>query len=159
MAQPPTTKRTSEALSRAARERPARVGAGALAATGAALAVTKAATELRRRVGDRGERDSASAAYRLKRTEPVAEGVKRIAAGRANSAAGHLRGEEGEDLPVAVHKARKDLKKLRSVIRLVRKPLGDDVYRRENERFRDAGRMLAGMRDEQARAETLEGLR
>ena len=42
----------------------------------------------------------------------------------------------------AVHEARKDTKKLRSVLRLVRESLGDSNYRRENNRFRDAARNL-----------------
>ena len=58
-----------------------------------------------------------------------------------------------------MHQARKDLKKLRSVLRLVRDDLGDAVYRSENVRFRDAGRMLSGARDAQVKLETLVALR
>jgi hypothetical protein len=63
------------------------------------------------------------------------------------------------DLNPAVHEARKDLKKLRAVLRLVRDDLGDAVYRSENVRFRDAGRMLSGARDAHVRVETLAALR
>jgi CHAD domain-containing protein len=58
-----------------------------------------------------------------------------------------------------VHETRKDLKKLRSVLRLVRDDLGDAVYRSENVRFRDAGRMLSGARDAQVKLEALAALR
>ena len=63
------------------------------------------------------------------------------------------------DLSQAVHEARKDLKKLRAVLRLVRDDLGDAVYRSENVRFRDAGRMLSGARDAQVKLDTLVALR
>jgi CHAD domain-containing protein len=127
--------------------RRAQVAAGTLAATGAAVA---AVTKRRRRH---------DGAYALKEKESVGDGIKRIAAGRAASAVDELRGRGSSDPRTAVHEARKDLKKLRSAIRLVREPLGEETYRRENDRFRDAGRRLSPMRDANVRVATLEALR
>ena len=95
-------------------------------------------------------------AYRLGRGEPAGEGLRRIAIGRLDHAIDQLQAP-GDD-PEAVHEARKDLKKLRSALRLLRHRMGDASYRRENESARDAGRMLAGPRDAQVRLATLDAL-
>jgi CHAD domain-containing protein len=50
------------------------------------------------------------------------------------------------------------MKKLRTVLRLLRDELGGKVYRRENARFRDAARALSGTRDAEVKLETLESL-
>lgn len=98
--------------------------------------------------------------YRLTRDEELAAGLTRAAAGRAEAARERLR-EEGSDKggeAAAIHRARKDLKKLRTALRLLRGPLGRERYRRANARFRDAGRALSGARDAAVKLETLEGL-
>ena len=101
----------------------------------------------------------ATHAYRLQHDEPLAEGIQRVAAARADSAIEHLRGKVDEPFAEAIHEARKDLKKLRSVVRLVREPLGEYFYRRDNDRFREAGRLLSGTRDAEVKLETLAALR
>ena len=88
----------------------------------------------------------------------VGEGIKRIVLARADDALGQLRGEADTSPAEAVHEARKDLKKIRSAIRLVRKSLGDELYRRENNHYRDIGRELSGFRDAEVLVETLDGL-
>ncbi|HSK49567.1 MAG TPA: CHAD domain-containing protein [Solirubrobacterales bacterium] len=100
----------------------------------------------------------ASRAYRLERKEGVAEGLRRIAGGRADHALAQLRSAAGGDLAAAVHAARKDMKKLRAVLRLVRAELGEDVYRAENERYRDASRLLSHSRDAEVKLATLTAL-
>ncbi len=55
------------------------------------------------------------------------------------------------------HTVRKQCKKLRAVVRMVRPAVGDD-YRAANEAFRDAGRLLAGTRDAEALVEVLDDL-
>jgi CHAD domain-containing protein len=101
-----------------------------------------------------------SSSYRLKRREGAAEGLRRIAAGRAVTALERLRGvEPGEEgFADAVHGARKDLKKLRAVVRLLRDELGRELYAAENGRYRDAGRALSASRDAQVKVETLTSL-
>jgi CHAD domain-containing protein len=97
--------------------------------------------------------------YRLRAGEGVDEGVRRVAHGRVDAAIEELRRESGADVAGAVHGARKDLKKLRSLLRLVRADLGKKRYRAENARYRDAARLLSGPRDAEVKLETLTGLR
>jgi CHAD domain-containing protein len=99
-----------------------------------------------------------SRAYRLKRKEGLPEGVARIARGRIDHAIDELSGEAGSSPEEAVHNTRKDMKKLRALLRLMRGELGDDVYRRENECFRDAAAELSGVRDADVMLATLDAL-
>ena len=52
-----------------------------------------------------------------------------------------------DDVPTAIHDARRCLKRLRSLVRLVRPALGEAAYRREAERVAGTGRLLSGERD------------
>lgn len=98
--------------------------------------------------------------YRLTRDEELAAGLTRIAAGRAEKALERLRGGASGEVEAAdaVHGARKDMKKLRTVLRLLRDALGRKRHRRADARFRDAARALSGARDAEVKLETLEGL-
>jgi CHAD domain-containing protein len=96
----------------------------------------------------------ASRAYRLKQGESVPKGIARIARGRIDHALDALKDPTEE----AVHDARKDTKKLRALLRLVRGEIGADVYSRENACFRDAARELAGVRDADVMLATLATL-
>jgi CHAD domain-containing protein len=100
----------------------------------------------------------ASRSYKLKQGEAVPRGIARIARGRIDHAIDELEGRTDSSPEEAVHEARKDMKKLRAVIRLVRAEVGDDVYRRENACFRDAGQELSGVRDADVMLATLEKL-
>jgi CHAD domain-containing protein len=100
----------------------------------------------------------ASRKYRLKQGEPVPEGVKRIALGRIGHAIDELRGKSSSSPEEAIHEARKDMKKLRALLRLVRDEVGDETYRHENAHFRGAARELAGVRDADVMLATLDGL-
>jgi CHAD domain-containing protein len=154
---PEISRRAQRALARAAHDRHAQLVGGLVAGTGAAIAATKAALD--RRATD-GAKPDEERTYRLRRKEPAAAGIRRVAEGRADDALEQLReGADPDPAPTTVHEARKDLKKLRSVLRLVRDDLGEAVYRSENVRFRDAGRMLSGARDAQVKLETLAALR
>lgn len=106
-----------------------------------------------------GKEQEVSAAYRLKRKEGAAEGLRRIALGRAQKAQGRLREASGDGAADAIHGARKDLKKIRAVLRLAREGLGEKTYRAENRRYRDAGRLLSESRDAEVKLETLAQLR
>ena len=96
-------------------------------------------------------------AFKLKRKESEDKGIRRVAHGRAQDAVELLRDDEADPVE-AVHKARKDMKKLRATLKLVRPALGNKAYRRENGRFRDAGRALSDARDAQVRAENVDAL-
>jgi CHAD domain-containing protein len=93
--------------------------------------------------------------FRFCDSESAPNGIRRIARGQLDMSMERLEGKTDEDTGTAVHEARKSLKRLRTTIRLARDQLGDDVYRRENVSFRDAGRRLAGARDSQVLLETL----
>jgi CHAD domain-containing protein len=101
-----------------------------------------------------------SRSYRLTRDEGLAAGLARVAAGRAERACERLRAASaGEaDPATAVHGARKDMKKLRTALRLLRGELGKRAYRRESARFRDAARLLSGRRDAEVKLATLDAL-
>ncbi|HET8813913.1 MAG TPA: CHAD domain-containing protein [Solirubrobacterales bacterium] len=101
-----------------------------------------------------------SRAYVLRRDEPLAEALRAVAAGRAEKALERLReGAGGEtDLADAIHGARKDMKKLRTVLRLLRGHLPKRVREEENGRYRDAGRALSASRDAEVKVGTLESL-
>src|SRR5690606_16072424 len=60
-----------------------------------------------------------------------------------------------DNLHEGVHQARKRWKKIRALLRLLQKPLGN-TYRRENKTFRNLGRSLSGLRDAEALVETVD---
>jgi CHAD domain-containing protein len=101
---------------------------------------------------------AASRAFRLEEGEPVPDGVRRIARGRIDHALDELSGRSDSSPEEAVHEARKDMKKLRALLRLVRGELGDKTYRRESDGFRDTARELAGLRDADVMIATLGAL-
>ena len=123
-------------------------------ATGAVFVAGRAVA----RVAGSDGKGGPSRAYRLKRKEKTAKGVRRVARGRVENALEQLR-EQPEGEEAAVHTARKDLKKLRSLLRLVRGELDRATYRNESERYRDAGRLLSDARDAEVKLQTLEELR
>jgi CHAD domain-containing protein len=100
-----------------------------------------------------------SRTYRLQDDESPPAGLERVVLGRIANALEELRGKGSDTFAESVHEARKDLKKVRSVLRLVRDELGEELYRRENERFRDAGRLLSGARDAEVKLGTVDALR
>jgi CHAD domain-containing protein len=100
----------------------------------------------------------ASRSYALQHDESLPDGIRRIAIGRIDHALDELRGATDSGPEEAVHEARKDMKKLRALLRLVRGEVGDKFYRRESLAFRDAGRELAGVRDADVMLATLAAL-
>jgi CHAD domain-containing protein len=86
--------------------------------------------------------------------ESVEAGFRRIAAEQLTKALASL--ENGDALHEGVHDARKRMKKLRGLLRLVRP--GFKGYAAENAVLRDAARTLSGLRDHTAMLETLARL-
>jgi CHAD domain-containing protein len=97
-------------------------------------------------------------AYRLKHGESVPEGVKRIAREEIRSAVQYLSGRGGVSRDEAIHEARKNIKKTRALLRLVRTELGD-VYTSESARLRDVGQKLSPIRDLGALITTFDRLK
>jgi CHAD domain-containing protein len=149
--------RIERSLSRAAQDRRAQLAAGGLAVAGAAAVAGKVAAD--HLGGEKKGRNRPSRGYRLKAKEGAPEGLRRIARGRAEKALDQLESAEGAELGAAIHGARKDLKKLRAVLRMIRDELAKDLFKAENRRYRDAGRLLSGTRDAEVKLETLEALR
>lgn len=128
----------------------------ALAAAGTAAAAAAGLGIKRLRDGHGKTFDSD--AYRLLAGEPVGAGVRRILAAQVDDAISQLRGEAGTEPAEAIHEARKGVKKIRSALRLVRDEIGDDVWRRENEHYRDVARKLSSFRDAEILVQALDGL-
>jgi CHAD domain-containing protein len=102
--------------------------------------------------------DSHEREFQLRIDEPVADGIRRIARGQIEEVLDRLEGRTDESFGKSVHESRKSLKRLRAVVRLVRAEVGDEVYRRENACFRDAGRALSASRDAQVLIQALDSL-
>ena len=96
-------------------------------------------------------------AYRLQASESVPEGIGRVVREEIQSATETLRKEAKAQRDEAVHEARKSIKKVRGVLRLVRPQLGQ-TYRHDNARFRDVGRQLSDLRDAAALLEVFDEL-
>ncbi|WP_090962199.1 CHAD domain-containing protein [Aureimonas phyllosphaerae] len=95
-------------------------------------------------------------AYRIDPRAPVDAAIRRAAQEQIDKAIRDLSG--GEDgRHEAVHEARKRLKKLRGLVRLLREA-DPDFAKAENARYRDAGRTLSAVRDRTALIEALDGL-
>lgn len=96
-------------------------------------------------------------AYQFREEESVPEGVRRIALEQLVRSLKRLKAgpqARGDD----VHAARKSMKRLRALVRLVRGELGAAVYEQENACFRDAARRLAGLRDATVLVQSLDEL-
>ncbi len=95
--------------------------------------------------------------YRLEPLRPVDQSVKTIASSQIRDlVADH---GNGAPSPVAVHEARKALKRLRALLSLVREGMDRDDLRREKARLRDIAGSLAGARDSHVMTETAKALR
>ena len=129
--------------------------AAGLVAAGTAAAAGIGIRRFRR--GD-GTASFDSDAYRLLPREPVGAGLKRVLASQVDDAVCQLRGSAGTEPGEAIHEARKDVKKIRSALRLIREEIGDDVWRRENDHYREVARGLSGFRDAEILVDALDGL-
>jgi CHAD domain-containing protein len=123
------------------------VGAAAAGATAAVHppATPKPATRAQRK-------------FRLRVDETVPDGVRRVARGRLADGVDALAGVTTAGLGEAVHATRKNIKRVRAVVRLSRDAIGEDVYDRENTHLRMIAGKLAGARDARVLVETLTAL-
>jgi len=97
--------------------------------------------------------------YAFERPSRLAVEIRRVAVERLDNALDEL-GEDAlrEDRMVAVHTARKDIKKTRSLMRLIRGSLADDDFRAQNNRLRSAAHELAAVRETDAKVVSLSKL-
>jgi len=96
-----------------------------------------------------------SRAFHLDPGAPLAGEIRRVARGRIEHALEGLSEGPPEE---SVHEARKDMKKLRSLLRLAQGALPAELRRAENSCFRDAAMELAVARDSDVLTETLDAL-
>ncbi len=103
-------------------------------------------------------------AFLLKAKESVSEGIMRNVKRQIKKALDRL-GAESESHQrdaskdeAAPRDVRKRFKKVRAALRLVREDLGEDIYRKENWCFRDAGRLLREVRDAEVLVEAVDKL-
>ncbi len=98
-------------------------------------------------------------AYRLSTgDQPVSRQLHQIFLEQIDSAAEHLSKSTAEDRDTRIHEARKDIKKIRALLRLVAHQLGKSTFRSENHRFRDIARKLSQLRDAHAIIESFTAL-
>ena len=127
----------------------------ATVAVGVGVVLARAERE-RRAVKARRRRDGR---FALLDGERLGVGLQRMALGQLELAIGALAGENSRHSPEQrVHEARKALKRLRTLLRLVRDDLGEQTYERESALLRDAGARLARARDAEILLATLDGL-
>lgn len=92
----------------------------------------------------------------LHRSESAARSARHIARRQIAKAIEALESRSPSDQ--VVHDARKELKRARATLRLLRDAIGNRAYRRENEALRDAARPLSVIRDSKVLLNSLDGL-
>ena len=95
--------------------------------------------------------------YTLEENERLSNSVKRIAVEQIDLTLHNL-SSGSEDLNGSVHATRQSLKRLGALVALARGELGAEVFEREWDCYRSAGRLLARARDAAAVVQTLESL-
>lgn len=95
-------------------------------------------------------------AFRLRRSEQVPEGIRRITRETLDDAHRQL-ARTGDERHAGIHEARKHLKEARAVLRLVRPELGRH-FAAENHRLRDIARALSPARDARVALDTWDRL-
>lgn len=92
----------------------------------------------------------------LQRNEVGLRGVRRIVCDWTTHSADSLNKKKITD--AAVHEARKDVKKARAALRLLRDAMGQTAFVRENTALREAARPLGAVRDSKVLQSTLDKL-
>ncbi len=95
-------------------------------------------------------------AYRFRRSERLSRAIRRVGGEQMQAAVDDLTEPRAAD-PEAVHDARKRVKKVRALARLVRSDLGEQ-FDADNALLRDAARRLSEARDAQVLVETFDDL-
>src|SRR5262245_20678199 len=91
--------------------------------------------------------------YRFKLQEPIGQAVRRVGLEQIEIARAKLAGTN--DIATAIHDARRCLKRLRALLRLIEPGLAEAQYRREAARLAGIGRLLSGARDLDVMRQTL----
>jgi len=89
---------------------------------------------------------------------PLPAEVRRVSLGLLERAVSDLRSAPPDQFDEGVHSARKKMKRLRGMLRLVRDEVGYRTYREENVVLRDTARSLSAIRDSYVSVLTLRSL-
>jgi CHAD domain-containing protein len=92
--------------------------------------------------------------FKIIHNEPINREIKRIAIELLDDSISRL-GVVQTSFDVSIHETRKNFKKMRGLLRLVRNELGEDIFKKENILFRDTGRILSPIRDAAVMVESL----
>jgi CHAD domain-containing protein len=93
--------------------------------------------------------------FRFKKKESVAKAVRRLCCERLEDALEIL---ETRVKFQAAHEVRKEIKKLRSVLRLMRREIGKKTYSKRAKTFREGATLLTAFRDAQVKVAAFERL-
>ncbi len=96
--------------------------------------------------------------YKLKRKEELGEGVSRVAGEQVDKIEALLSKKEALREAERIHKARKAVKKVRALLRVVRVGLGTRSYQDENRRYRAIARQASPWRDAKTLSEAVKKL-
>ncbi len=97
-------------------------------------------------------------AYRFDAEKTIGDEVRRVFFEEIDSAVEHLTKHGDQNRDESIHEARKSVKKLRGLLRLVTPLIGKGTYRKENQALRDIGRKLSDLRDARAIIEIFEAI-
>jgi CHAD domain-containing protein len=97
--------------------------------------------------------------YRIESGENPGTAIRRIVREQLEHALRTTAALGGTEEAEATHSIRKRIKKIRAVLRLVRKEIGPDVYREENQRLKRAAQCFSSLRDASVQSEVIETLR
>lgn len=97
-------------------------------------------------------------AYELKQGEKLPRAFRRITKRQVERIMCDLAPSKSNHQAESIHSARKNLKKARAALRLVRDELGRRVYKRDAGHFRKVARALSAPRDAEVQLKTVEGL-
>lgn len=133
------------------------VGAEQIAAGGTFLLALAATALTVKLIRNRSQR-AARASLGLRPTKGLGPEVRRVARLEIDAAITALT-IDGETVSSGdVHKARKNVKRLRSLLRLIRHEIGNKVYEAENNSLRQIARRLSASRDSDVMVMTLDGI-
>ncbi|KUG24736.1 hypothetical protein ASZ90_005455 [hydrocarbon metagenome] len=93
--------------------------------------------------------------YKIFINEEINEAVKRVGIELLDDSISRLK-NVNHSFDDSIHETRKNFKKMRALLRLIRFALTKQNYRNENILFRDTGRILSGIRDAAVMVETLD---
>ncbi len=96
--------------------------------------------------------------FRFKAHEPIKDAVVRVVSEEVETAVEALSASSAQGRDKAIHEARKSLKKIRGLLKLVRPEIGSATYRKENGALRTIGLALSELRDAGAIIETFDHL-